>query len=202
MRVDVETLRWMKKAGCYRIEFGVESGSPKILKNIGKSFTVEDARRTFRLCREVGIRPYPYLLLGSPGETLETVERTISLMRDLKPDGITGVRPGLWILPNTDLYELSLRKGIITENDWLRSDETFFYTGEHSAESLVALADYFNKSAGRGYRPPFQYVAYVVVEWIKDMAHLWRKRVYRLVTEPRELLKSIKRRFLDGQAPS
>ena len=148
VRVDPELLDWMKRAGCYRIDFGVESGSPQILKNIKKAFSVGDTRRTFRLCKEAGIKPNAYLVIGSPGETEETIRQTASLMREIQPE-IRGIPPGLWILPNTELYEMSLRQGIISEQSWLESDETFFYTAEHSMAKLSALADLFNKEMER-----------------------------------------------------
>ena len=130
VKVDLKTLKWMKKAGCYHIDFGVESGSPEILKNIGKSFSVEDNRRAFKLCRKAGIKPNAYLIVGSPGETVSTVNETVRLMRKLQPGAPTPAQPGLWILPETELYRISLAKGIIHEEDWLNSDETFLYTGE------------------------------------------------------------------------
>ena len=142
--VDEEMLEWMKRAGCYRIDFGVESGSPKVLRNINKPFTVEDTRRAFRLCREAGIKPNAYLMIGSPGETRDTVQQTVRLMREIQPD-VRGVRPGVWILPNTPLYEMSLRQGVISEEDWLTNDETFVYTAEHSRRELELLVRQFER---------------------------------------------------------
>ncbi len=144
VRVDLELLNWMKKAGCYRIDFGVESGSPKILKNINKAFTVDDTRKAFRLCHEAGIRPNAYLMIGSPGETVDTVKETIKLMSEIQPD-VGPLRPGTWVLPDTELHELSIRQGLISEETWLSSDETFMYTGEHSTRKLESFARLFDR---------------------------------------------------------
>lgn len=158
VKVDLEMLTWMKQAGCYRIDFGVESGSPTILKNIRKPFTVQDTRNAFRLCREAGIRPKAYLLFGAPGETTETINETISLMLEIQPISPmreikrirTPDRPGVWILPDTEIYELSKRQGIITDETWLQTDKTLYYTGEHSEKELRAFVRQFNRGMARG----------------------------------------------------
>jgi anaerobic magnesium-protoporphyrin IX monomethyl ester cyclase len=182
VKVDLETLEWMKKAGCYRIDFGVESGSPEILRNIGKSFSVEDSRRAFELCRKVGINPNGYLIVGSPGETMHTVDETVQLMREIQPHKQLLInRPGLWIFPDTELYKMSLEKGVIREEDWLNSDETFMYTGEYTKQGLQELADEFNRQFPR--------------DKGKDAIRLWIDRFRRLLTEPRSLLASVKQKL-------
>lgn len=182
VKVELETLKWMKKAGCFRIDFGVESGSQEILKNIGKSFSVEDAKRAFKLCRKVGIRPNSYLIIGSPGETLNTVNETVRLMCEIQPhEPISFNWPGLWILPGTKLYKMSLDKGIIKEEDWLNSDETFMYTGEYSKKGLQELADEFKRQVIQKDR---------ALLGIPRMIWLWGNRLRRLLTEPRSLLAS------------
>lgn len=150
VKVDAEMLTWMKRAGCYRIDFGVESGSPTILKNIRKAFTVEDTRNAFRLCREAGIQPNAYLLIGAPGETTETINETVSLMREIQPDKCRAGRAGVWILPGTEIFEMSKRQGIIADETWLHTDRTLFYTGEHSEVELGAFVRQFNLGMARG----------------------------------------------------
>jgi len=53
--VDPEILSWMKKAGCYQIQYGVESGDEEILRNLGKNTTVAQIKRAFQWSREAGI---------------------------------------------------------------------------------------------------------------------------------------------------
>jgi radical SAM superfamily enzyme YgiQ (UPF0313 family) len=79
--VNKELLIWMKKSGCYRIDFGVESGSPRILRNIKKGQNVERIEEAFRLVHEAGIKPRAYLMVGNPGEDETTIRETAELMK-------------------------------------------------------------------------------------------------------------------------
>ena len=81
--VDEEVLLKMKEAGCHTIMFGVESGSPDILSAYGKGYTIEQIRRTFSLCRRLGVRTVATFIIGLPEDTeqscLETIELACSL---------------------------------------------------------------------------------------------------------------------------
>jgi radical SAM superfamily enzyme YgiQ (UPF0313 family) len=85
-RVDEETLRWMKKAGCSLIAYGVESGNEIGLDYLQKGITLPQIRRAFELTRKAGIRPMAYFILGIPVETFEQALRTIALAKELNPD--------------------------------------------------------------------------------------------------------------------
>ncbi|TET73909.1 MAG: radical SAM protein, partial [Candidatus Aminicenantes bacterium] len=84
--MDEEVLRAMKKAGCYYIRFGVESGSQKMLDIMKKKTTLSQIRRAFELCRKVGIKTQAFFLFGVPGETLQTIAETIEFTKKLRPD--------------------------------------------------------------------------------------------------------------------
>lgn len=137
--VDREVLTWMKKAGCYLVQYGVESGSPKILKSINKGQTVEQIRNAFRWTKEVGMESYAYLFIGAPGETKETIHETATLMREIAPN--QGPTSGiLWILPGTKIYDLAKSQAIISDEAWIKSDdEWFYYTGEYMVTELKQL---------------------------------------------------------------
>lgn len=85
-RVTREILTMMKKAGCIGLFFGIESGSPRILKAMNKKTTVEDNIRAIKLCKEVGIIASAYMMFGFPGENKETVEETKQFLLEAKPD--------------------------------------------------------------------------------------------------------------------
>ena len=84
--VDLELLQEMKKAGCNRIYFGIESGDPGILQAVDKGIRVEQVRETVENCRSVGIRTLGFFLIGAPGDTLQTVRETLKFAKSLPLD--------------------------------------------------------------------------------------------------------------------
>jgi anaerobic magnesium-protoporphyrin IX monomethyl ester cyclase len=101
--VDAEMLATMKKAGCYLISYGLESGSQEVLDKLDKGTTVEQGVKAVEMTKAAGIKVFGSFMIGSPGETPETVEATIKLIRRLKLDevglGVTTAYPG------TDLFD-------------------------------------------------------------------------------------------------
>jgi len=87
--IDKETIELAKAAGCHTIKFGVESGSQKILDNVRKGQTIEQVRKIFKATKEVGMKTHAHMMLGMPGETIETLEDTIKLAIELEPDTVT-----------------------------------------------------------------------------------------------------------------
>jgi radical SAM superfamily enzyme YgiQ (UPF0313 family) len=143
-----EMLDWMKKAGCFRIDFGIESGSARILKNVKKGQTPEHIRQAFRLVHNAGIKPKAYLMVGNPGEDEQTIDETILLMREIKPyycdtGGI------LWILPDTEIYETAKQQGVIDDEFWLHNEEVIYYNGEHTIKELKILRNRLMKGMAR-----------------------------------------------------
>lgn len=96
--IDREILAQMKRAGCYMISYGLESGAQEVLDRLNKGTTVEQGIAAVAMAHEAGIRVFGSFMIGSPGETPETVEKTIQLIRKLKLDevglGVTTAYPG------------------------------------------------------------------------------------------------------------
>lgn len=87
--VDYPLLKKMKRAGITHLTFGVESGSPEMLIIMRKGFKIQKAIEAFRLCNEVGITTQANLMVGTPGETLDTIKGTIDFIHKAKPDFIS-----------------------------------------------------------------------------------------------------------------
>jgi hypothetical protein len=98
-----ELARLMRRAGCVGINFGVDSGDDGMLRRLGRDFSGKDLMEVARICRENGISSMFDLLLGGPGETIESVRKTLSLVRDANPDCI-GVSIGVRVYPGTPLF--------------------------------------------------------------------------------------------------
>jgi len=105
-------LQWMKEAGCDGIEFGTDSGSPRMLQNYKKSFTQEDIIRSSKLCSTLQIHHCHYLLFGGPGEDEETIEESFQLMDQLDPTAVIAML-GIRIYPGTELEKISVSQGVI-----------------------------------------------------------------------------------------
>jgi radical SAM superfamily enzyme YgiQ (UPF0313 family) len=110
--VDEELIEAMKEAGCMGIEFGTESGSPEMLRRLGKSFSTEDISRASAICRRIGIPFAHYLLLGGPGENEKTLEESASLMNQVEPTAVI-VMVGIRIYSGTQLEGISRSEGVI-----------------------------------------------------------------------------------------
>lgn len=83
---DKEMAQTMKRAGCWMVSFGVESGNQKILDLCGKKITLEQSKRAIRICREIGLISIGHFVLGFPGETEMTLKQTIQFSREIDPD--------------------------------------------------------------------------------------------------------------------
>ncbi len=83
--VAPELLRLMRRAGCRSIYYGVETGDAGLLAAMNKKVTLDEIREVVRRSWEAGIRPEASFLLGVPGETEETAQRTIDFALELNP---------------------------------------------------------------------------------------------------------------------
>ncbi len=83
-QVDPQILKLMKKAGCEKVSFGVESGSPDILKNIHKGISLEIVKSAFEVASQAGIEALGFFIIGNPGETPGTIRKTLRFAKRLK----------------------------------------------------------------------------------------------------------------------
>lgn len=102
--LDRELLIAMKRSGCVRIYFGMESGSQRMLDIYRKQVNTEEAKRTFHLCREVGIETAAFFMSGHPDETDEDFEHTVRFAKEAKLN-FASFNP-LTPYPGTSMYNL------------------------------------------------------------------------------------------------
>lgn len=139
----------MRRAGCVGINFGVDSGDEGMLRSLRRDFGPEDILRSARSCKEAGITVMFDLLLGSPGETRESVVRTIDLVRKAGPDR-AGIAVGVRVYPGTEVAGIVARedrKGGLTGGDDL-SLPVFFLEPE-VAPFLFGLLDDLTRDDSR-----------------------------------------------------
>jgi len=114
--LDKELVSMLKKSGCARVCFGIESGNNEILKSIKKGFTRDDVFKAVNLCYEAGLEVDGMFMLGLPGETPDTLKDTIQFAIDLD------VRFAIFNLfvpyPGCTLYEELKAQDKIHFNNW------------------------------------------------------------------------------------
>ncbi len=84
--LDREFLEKMHIAGLRGLFLGVESGVQRILDFLNKGITLEQTRRVFRWCREIGIKTAASFIVGVPTETDDELEQTVCFSREIRPD--------------------------------------------------------------------------------------------------------------------
>jgi radical SAM superfamily enzyme YgiQ (UPF0313 family) len=129
--VSARMLRWMRKAGCVQISFGVESGSARIRRLLCKDIRTEQIQRAFKLTTAHGILARAYLIYGAPTETIETIEQSLKLLYDIKP--LSAVFYILALFPGTALYEEFKARTGLDDDIWLQRIEDILYF-EHDPE--------------------------------------------------------------------
>ena len=134
--ISKELVLLMKEAGCERLDFGVESGSQKILDSINKGITREQVIEAYKICKECDMSAGCYIMVGLPGETKETVNETISLLKQC-PNAEFRIPAIFQIFPGNLLYEQAKSKGFINDDYWLTDKPAPYYTYENSKKKLV-----------------------------------------------------------------
>jgi len=111
--LDDDLLAKMSQAGCYKLAFGIESGTPRILDYIGKCSDLDKVRSVFKRCRELGIDTKAFFTIGYPSETEDEIRRTIDFSMELNADEayFMVVRA----FPGTPLYDEMRRTGFSEE---------------------------------------------------------------------------------------
>jgi len=109
---DYETLKAMKESGCRLLIVGYESGDPQILKNIKKGATVDMAMRFTDNCKKLGLTVHGDYIIGLPGETRESIRKTIDFAKRLDTETIQVAIAHPY--PGTEFYNYVKNNGLIT----------------------------------------------------------------------------------------
>jgi len=142
---DEEAIELMGKAGCEGVFLGVESGSDRLLQGMNKSARRHDYMKAVPLLKDAGISTYASLIIGFPGETLDTVQETIDFLEEAKPDFF---RAQLWYAdPITPVWNDRHKYGINgSAFSWSDASEgpaaparTVFAGGSQAADGVVSF---------------------------------------------------------------
>jgi radical SAM superfamily enzyme YgiQ (UPF0313 family) len=114
--VDAEELALMKRAGCFLIAWGLESGSEAVLKRARKGTTVARIQETIAASHKVGIKNWGYFIIGLPGETVDSIQQTIALSKRIPVD--IALFHIATPYPGTPFYYEAVENGWIDMNRW------------------------------------------------------------------------------------
>ena len=149
---DYDTLKAMKEAGCRLLIVGYESGDPQILKNIKKGATVDMAERFTANCKKLGLMIHGDFIIGLPGETRESIRKTIDFAKRLDNETIqvSIAHP----YPGTEFYDYAKKNNLITigniVDDRGHQLPNVIYPGLNEAE----LVDWVERFYGEYYFRP------------------------------------------------
>ena len=120
--VNYDLLKKMREAGCFKVFFGVESGSPRILDEVcQKQITLEQVETVSKWLDDLGIEKNPGYIISFPEETLEDAEQTLSFMK--KVGGIASMSL-LRIYPGTRIEEVARERGMLPKDfSWSRDHQ-------------------------------------------------------------------------------
>ncbi len=144
--IDREFLELTRDTGCDEIEFGIESGSEIILKDLEKGFSRKDIRKAKQISDELGIRTMFYLLIGSPAETFQTIDESIAFIEELSPDAVA-VMLGIRVYPNTRLYSHCISENQLSPDDPLL--KPYFYIKDDIMEYASKRFEFLGKNDPR-----------------------------------------------------
>lgn len=153
----------LKQSGLKHVEFGTDSLCDAMLDSFRKNFSVADVLRTSELCTEMGLFVAHYLIFGGPGETADTISRTLQNTGRLDKCFFFPF-PGVRIYPRTAICDTAVAQGVISSDDDCLEPKFYFakpfthstiwqYIENHLDDSrrwfLPGKTDMINRSLGR-----------------------------------------------------
>ena len=131
--VDYETLKIMHDSGLVTYRMGVESASQDIVTNCGKGLDLKTVDQCIKWCRSLGINTHITISYGLPGETMETIQKTMQYIQSCKADFIT--QSIAMPYPGTEFYNYLKKNNMLETEDWSEYDG--FYNAVYHTEDLT-----------------------------------------------------------------
>lgn len=114
--MDEEVISLFKKAGLNFVQFGIESGSNKILESINKMISIEKAHNIVKKCLEENIHVVCSMMIGLPEDTEETIAETVTMAKQFKKEGAQIVLSCMVPYPGSEVFDRASDLGIKIEN--------------------------------------------------------------------------------------
>ena len=112
--VKEQSMEYMRRSGCVRVNIGVESGNNEILRSVKKGHTIEKAYPAVDLCRQKGIEVGAFFMIGFPEETEETLRDTLTAIKKINADNI--MLSIFTPYPGSELFEVCKELGVVDDD--------------------------------------------------------------------------------------
>ena len=149
--VDPAFVKRLRQAGCWMLALGIETESEVTRKDMMKRLEGEKIRKALVNMRAAGVKSFGFFILGYPGETMASLERTIDYAVELDPD-FANFYPAV-PYPGTDLYSKAKRDGLLASEDWSRMEYSYYLLKGNGLDEPVVL-DAINRAKRRFYLRP------------------------------------------------
>ncbi len=175
--LDLETMRLMRQAGCRTLVVGFESGDAEVLAAMHKGITLEDQKQFARNAKLAGLLVHGCFMAGNPGETRQSLERTLE--QALRLDTDTAQFFPLMVYPGTEVFEWASHKGYLRSTVWREwvdeegKHRCMIDTPELSGADLESFCDY---ARGRYYKR-LSYIAsrmWLALRRPAEIPRLWK----------------------------
>jgi radical SAM superfamily enzyme YgiQ (UPF0313 family) len=183
--VDKELLEKMKEAGCYIISYGVESGDQTILNNLKKDITIEQVKNAFKLTKEADILTVAYFMIGSPGDSNETIRKTIDFAKELDADfaQFSICTP----FPGSELFDNLAKKGIKIE-DW---DKASYVTSKGKSKPIILTDNLNEEEIKKWYSKAYKEFYFRPKYWLKTILRIRSIGDMKIILNGIRMLKNI-----------
>lgn len=160
---DGEVARSLKRAGCFIVKFGLESGSERVRREImHRMMKNEVIRRAIEIAEDAGLHSSVFVMIGLPTETRDEVLETVQIIADTRPGRFRWT--AFYPFPGTVAWEISKKGGFIDENKMrmlsnFTDDSCLDFGPEHNlwlAKIMKTFPWYVNARSGLACAPAYQ----------------------------------------------
>ncbi len=149
---DLETLRFLKEAGLYALELGTDSASDTTLSAMRKPFSFDEVIEFSNFCAELDLAQAHFIIMGGPGETLETAKEGLENIAKLQKS-IVFVFQGIRVLPNTHIEKIALDEKVLDPKNALLAP-TYYHSPTVDKDELSQLiSESFKRDMTRVFPP-------------------------------------------------
>jgi anaerobic magnesium-protoporphyrin IX monomethyl ester cyclase len=141
----------LRQAGCWMLALGIETESEETRKDMMKRLDGEKIRAALVNMRRAGIRSFAFFILGYPGDTPESLNRTIDYAVELDPD-FANFYPAV-PYPGTELYAKAKRDGLLHDDDWSRMEYSYYLLSGNGLDEATVMGA-INRARRRFYLRP------------------------------------------------